>query len=758
VDELSAEEVAKRDDAAKPGKGSPRWAGVVRYLRAVGSLPTLLFGVVALVVLVQIVRSFLSGAQPVRSAQGAIYVDSPEVYTRERLVNDRYEQDEWLREQLKETTNVPAALAGSFASKDQRSRDMRVAAGQEASGGLDAGTLDGAQPEPSTVSDIDRFLDLTSYRDVIRAELIENQLDDRHDLDGNTVYRLKFDCSIVPVARTSASAVVEVRVLKVVDPSAFERGIDAGSPAVSASNDPKERSGVARELRSLAGRELYESWLRETVTETQATLDKRLGDMYVLLKKVVDARRAKQAGTTAKSAVPEPPPEPSDQLRQDLEALREELQSQDTKGVCNAWGEDLLDHATCLMLHSPAGGLVGDREQKARLRSGFVDHFAKQMTQYFDGLLQFNVERETDGLRARVLDLLDGKRVKDRSELDKIHEHGFTRFQELINPESSENYAYAVAPKERADSLGRAGVLGDRTSYGLAAAAPLGSADARASVNSQREREVNASLIERHPRVVGFSNNISWGATFGWVIGPRFAMPEHAAAEPRFEQHASHHSLSAIVSAPSWWTRVEMQILVYWFDAESGQCTHEDGTPFKPCPPKVGWAEVGKRVQKLNVRLPGDTRILGERIARLLRKIGRATDDVKAPAIAKEAMVMTPVEVGREAEIIIPGQYLWRSPVVTLGSQRAKRIEILPNMNGIVAYFDPIVEPAGWDGKAAYDKAPLTVWTSQKQPDSVVGRVLIYPRKKAVPSVNVGGAPSKEAPPVVEPAAQFARR
>jgi hypothetical protein len=746
VDEPSAEESAKRDGAASPGKDSQVSAGIGPLLRGLGWLPTLLVGVVALLVVVQLTRSFLGGPEPARPAQGAIYVDSPEVYTRERLVNDRYEQDGWLREELKKTANLHAELAGRFGSKDQRSRAMHVAVGQEPSSGVDAGVLDAVPPEATGVSGIDQFLDLSSYRDVIRAELIENQLDDRHDLDGNTVYRLKFDCSIVPVARTGASAVVEIRVLKVVDPSAFDRGADAGSPAASASSDSTQPSAVARELRSMAGRELYQSWLRETMAETQATLDKRLGDMFALLKKVVDWRRAKQAAAAAKRAEPEPLPPPSDQLRQDLEVLRAELQSQDTKGVCKDWADELLDHAACMMLRSQAGGIVGEGEQRGRVRSGFVYHFAKQMTAYFDGLLQFTVAEETDGLEAPVLDLLDGKKVEDKPRLEKVFEQGFTRFQELINPESSENYAYAVAPKERADSVARAGVLGDLTSYGLAAAAPLGSADARANVNSQREREVNASLIERHPRIVGFSNNIGWGATFGWVIGPRFAMPERAAAEPRFEQHASHHSLSAIVSAPSWWTRVEMQVLVYWFDPQSGQCTFEDGTPFKPCPPKEGWGAFGSRVQKLNVRLPGDTRILGERIARRLGKLGKAIDDVKAPAIAKETMVITPVEVGREAEIIIPGQYLWRSPVVTLGSQRAKRIEILPNMNGIVAYFGPIVEPAGWDGKAPYEKAPLTVWTSQKQPDSVVGRVLIYPPKKAPPSANAGGASSKEEP------------
>ncbi len=34
------------------------------------------------------------------STYGLIYIDTPEVYTRERLVNDRFQQDAWLRRQL----------------------------------------------------------------------------------------------------------------------------------------------------------------------------------------------------------------------------------------------------------------------------------------------------------------------------------------------------------------------------------------------------------------------------------------------------------------------------------------------------------------------------------------------------------------------------------------------------------------------------------------------------------------------------------
>lgn len=50
----------------------------------------------------------------------------------------------------------------------------------------------------------------------------------------------------------------------------------------------------------------------------------------------------------------------------------------------------------------------------------------------------------------------------------------------------------------------------------------------------------------------------------------------------------------------------------------------------------------------------------------------------------------THLKVGAEAEILIEGQNLWRSTVVTIGAQRSRGILVLPNMKGIIAEFDKI--------------------------------------------------------------------
>ncbi len=58
---------------------------------------------------------------------GQIYVDTPEVYSRERLVNDRFQQDGWLRKKLAEEPE--SGVQVNTGASSQTSRTARVAAG-----------------------------------------------------------------------------------------------------------------------------------------------------------------------------------------------------------------------------------------------------------------------------------------------------------------------------------------------------------------------------------------------------------------------------------------------------------------------------------------------------------------------------------------------------------------------------------------------------------------------------------------------------
>ena len=59
---------------------------------------------------------------------GRIIVDTPEIYTRERLVNDRLIHEAWLLEQLKKTSEVQGSLSSRT---DSRTLDLQAAEGAE---------------------------------------------------------------------------------------------------------------------------------------------------------------------------------------------------------------------------------------------------------------------------------------------------------------------------------------------------------------------------------------------------------------------------------------------------------------------------------------------------------------------------------------------------------------------------------------------------------------------------------------------------
>ena len=63
--------------------------------------------------------------------------------------------------------------------------------------------------------------------------------------------------------------------------------------------------------------------------------------------------------------------------------------------------------------------------------------------------------------------------------------------------------------------------------------------------------------------------------------------------------------------------------------------------------------------------------------------------------------------------VTLLGRRLWRSTVVTLAGERANRVLVMPNMNGIIATFDKAPLPGNLSENDQEYYAQLTVWTSQ---------------------------------------------
>jgi hypothetical protein len=156
-----------------------------------------------------------------RARPGQIIVNSPTVYTRQRLVNDRLNQASWLRDQLKLADRITAEKATEpFRMIDQV--HTRIAEGKMSTGVGSSKKADSTQTSPTedpptpkelftvTPTTAALFRAKNAFREEVRGEMTQTQLDDRHDIRGNTIYRLSFDATVAAGSKKNAVAVINI--------------------------------------------------------------------------------------------------------------------------------------------------------------------------------------------------------------------------------------------------------------------------------------------------------------------------------------------------------------------------------------------------------------------------------------------------------------------------------------------------------------------------------------------------------------------
>ncbi|MEM8554968.1 MAG: hypothetical protein AAGF71_09120 [Pseudomonadota bacterium] len=190
---------------------------------------------------------------------GFLSIEPPQVYTRERLVNDRFREATWLNLQLEDTDTAAerdlfsrASSAQNRASQVTGTIDMADGTG----GSATAPTVDSAGA--TQLDELEVFQRRTVYRERLRNDLMDTLLDDGHDLDGNTLYRLNFDAVVMPWADRRQSPGTAVFVVTARSPYAA-MGLDIDEDADLGSLDPYgiKRRAIADDV------DLLRSWQRE---------------------------------------------------------------------------------------------------------------------------------------------------------------------------------------------------------------------------------------------------------------------------------------------------------------------------------------------------------------------------------------------------------------------------------------------------------------------------------------------------------------
>lgn len=262
---------------------------------------------------------------------------------------------------------------------------------------------------------------------------------------------------------------------------------------------------------------------------------------------------------------------------------------------------------------------------------------------------------------------------------------GFKEFRKKLRTSDDRKFlfSYAVTPRESSEQYSSSSRVAEASQLRAGAAAGFG--DTQVGTRSGRSSSSNekALIIQRRPLVVGVASHGNWSkeqsAEFGWLIGPKLVIDSQGRAI--YRHLPSQNSLAALVSAPSWWRRADIEVTTGWLD-EHGQMIETQAVEFP-------------------ISLPGDR----EEITSALLLGG------KRPAPNVDSVEPVLVKIGEEAKFLIEGQNLWRSTVVTIGAQSSRKIFVLPNMNGIIAEFGPIESQL--IDTTADKKAALRVWTSE---------------------------------------------
>mgnify|MGYP006271435623 FL=1 len=761
---------------AAPTQTASRWrTRAADLLCAVrGCLPWRLLLLLVLAVLVLHAFGIARLPFPPFTTLGEIYVDSPEVYTRERLVNDRYDQDYWLREQLR---LLDAAESADLIAA-RRTRDLRVSAdaGGAAPIAADATADHARRVAPLGLTFEQRFAVLSGIRDRIRQQVLENMLDDRHDLTGNSVYGLKFDTTVIPGRNTRDRAFVSVTLR----PDTLFVPAPPPKDAGDAATAGRDGRALGEHLRVFAQRACaagaapdrcptpvpaaeqdrydkqlgyYDAWRTDIAKRLNLTEDSLFESLYA------NEPGCPATGNITNAAEAQGRAFYDALTRRTLRAVlgipEERFSIYNTAAPDTAAGDahgDGLDASRPIRLPPPWSRylqisrrpvfLGGDRPCRWRawfeVQPVFETFAARRLgaaappaadddapalipigeTKHGDWQLlvepwRFRMRQKQliapaplysppAALVALVRDQARGTEQPADAGTTRLPPlpSGFFNFVEAMA--ELDAYTYAIFPKNDVEGQEVSGAVraGAAASGGLLAFA---------------ERLTETRTV---PRLVGYGDGEPIPAQgddgdalaartvrFGWVVSADGDM------KPSLKTQL------ALVSVPAWTDRLRLSVTTGWLDGS--------GKPRRQQPPF-----------DLEVTVPPDFSAFDS----IFRDDAWVT---RGPRMQDDSMEQSiHVIAGQPTRILIPGSRLWRSATVTLGAQRAERIRVLPNMEGIIAEFRavdlPYAQPGGTDTANPCElESPqlvemrarpvrLRVWTSEGVDDAKHPVCVIY--------------------------------
>jgi hypothetical protein len=780
----------------------------VHNFKAAGALHKAVCGALAIMLCAILYReSFQIWDWLNEGSDGQIIVNTPTVYTRQRLVNDRLLQSNWLKNQLEAAEGIEPSGFRTIDQVRSQSIDQMIRAGSTirptVSNGKATGQPDAVAQQSEAKSrlenleegrvlptTIELFRAKNNFREIVRGEMMQTQLDDRHDIRNNTIHRLSFDTAILAGTRPDSVAAIKVTIRERVINTDYDelykqwiretQKILAQSTANVTSVILQRRPEIAKLLLDLPGfltkrlckigvarrlhlglEEIDKAWPKDEVCSREEELSpySNLLAAYIQadiehLERVDQALFAKQLKDSLNDGVgPLPSYRKASEvcqqmpggkvplsvfgfLQSDIKTRKlDELRQQYEKVPQGASYPidcprpvSVFDkiNALVIMYNAVMSGTALEVEQlklrflkescgKVDVKSDddiqsctFPSVLGEKIVCFAADLVRAQQQQQLN-LRYFMSISVVGRETGDCQlvanqpsinaetlrpvDMDTLRKEFLDKLRE-----GTEVFSYGVNPKTYSQHVSTASEIHEA----LQLLAVGGSGARESTLEALRERRDSLGAILAHPVVVGFgapqapTYDISEAKSmsFGWIVAPQW----NANGKP--DQIDGEYDLSAVISVPSWWESVDLTIETCWL-------SRSDLGSLKPETDADLCGRNRSEYRPATIRLPGGAKEVS-------RKLG--IEIVQEPYVNPSGTEQT-LQMGKPGSLLLTGGRLWRSTEVTLGSQKADTIVILPNMDGILAQFDcvePQYEYIGPERQSAGKiLAPVRVFTSE---------------------------------------------
>ena len=471
----------------------------------------------------------------------------------------------------------------------------------------------------------DRFDDEHAYRARLRQRQTEAALDDVHDVNGNTLYRLQFTATVLPGKIKNKFGVLNFEILPpAVNPGDILRLYGDWLVALMLRGYENALIPTSVEWESTQSLLIQRGYVQIVDLPDVATRGLHQGNRTVSIPLFVDPRAKNILDGYFRAFQRLDPAEPLRLERIDCDnfvALDVSIRSINvflSIGVDRSWIE---------------------REFFDKIQDDFLN-------------LQLQIGRSLSATCPSGPDDVPEEFVNDISSGDRWR---------------GDSYTYHVQPNQlvqRLSTVARA-VNSVQAAVSLASALSSSGISSEAAFGTGRSAAGTAEAIERTPLVIGYTDRKDEQVNFGFVFGPKLIIN---ATDSQFEyrQVAASYSVFADVSVPAWWSHMDLRIRSVWAaNWHEGELVREQDP--------IREIEVRLRPQRF------DADVLAEFL------IGNIAGD--RPVI--ESIYPQRVSACEgPVEFVIKGRSLWRGATAYLRGVRHESIAVLPDMRGVVVRFD----------------------------------------------------------------------